>query len=641
MGQNPSTSFPVCGSSVFVQNSVPICGSRVIISACNTGTIYLDKNPFWYKFKCYATGTLGFIITPLDLTSDYDWQLYDITNKNPDSIYTDISMFVACNWSGEVGVTGASAAGVSLINCDGIGIPIFSSMPTLIEGHEYLLLVSHFTNSQSGYTLSFEGGTAGIIDPKEPRFTEATASCNGNSIKVAINKKVNCNSLDEGGIEFTLQPPAATIVNAVGKDCSTAFDTDTLILMLDKNLPSGNYSLTIGNGPDGNTLLDNCDRPIPAGETLQLIVNTAIAPTLSAVKKQSCAPKILEIEFSKPVLCKSIDRNGSDFSITGNYSVSIKKVTPGCDGDSSLTVLIELSEPLQQKGDFILTAVRGNDGNTLLDYCGLEIPPGSSLSFNVKDTVNADFQFNLKRGCLQDEVNYSHNGKNEVNEWKWTFNDQPERNIQNPVISYNTVGQKEAELIVSNGACLDTSKAVIFKRDYFKSDFESVTAVCPGDKVVFKDKSVGDIVNWFWDFGNGKTSNSKTPPEQTYSTASTNYFVPVKLLISNSAGCKDTSSFNLSVISSCTVLVPNTFTPNNDGLNDYLYPLNAFRANNLTFSVYNRFGQLVFFTRDWTKKWNGKFKGEPADGGVYVWLLSYTDINNNKVDTKGTVLLLR
>ena len=53
---------------------------------------------------------------------------------------------------------------------------------------------------------------------------------------------------------------------------------------------------------------------------------------------------------------------------------------------------------------------------------------------------------------------------------------------------------------------------------------------------------------------------------------------------------------------------PSAFTPNNDGLNDYLYPLNAYKATNLLFKVYNRFGKLVFETKDCTKKMEWKNK---------------------------------
>ena len=88
--------------------------------------------------------------------------------------------------------------------------------------------------------------------------------------------------------------------------------------------------------------------------------------------------------------------------------------------------------------------------------------------------------------------------------------------------------------------------------------------------------------------------------------------------------------------------MPNAFTPNKDGLNDYLYPLNAYKATGLLFRVYNRVGQLVFETRDWTKRWDGSFKGQPADLGTYVWILQYTHIDTGKwVEQKGTTILLK
>src|SRR3989337_1853194 len=76
LGQNPGTAFPVCGIVDFAQDEVPICGNKVVPSPCNNNLIS-DKNPYWYKFPCYTTGTLGFLITPENLSDDYDWQLFD------------------------------------------------------------------------------------------------------------------------------------------------------------------------------------------------------------------------------------------------------------------------------------------------------------------------------------------------------------------------------------------------------------------------------------------------------------------------------------------------------------------------------------------------------------------------------------
>jgi gliding motility-associated-like protein len=88
--------------------------------------------------------------------------------------------------------------------------------------------------------------------------------------------------------------------------------------------------------------------------------------------------------------------------------------------------------------------------------------------------------------------------------------------------------------------------------------------------------------------------------------------------------------------------VPSAFTPNRDGINDYLYPLNAFKATNLSFKIFNRYGQIVFETTDWTQKWDGTIKGKNQPSGTYVWTLSYTESDTGKnVSVKGSSTLIR
>jgi len=116
LGQTPSTAFPVCGTSVFHQTVVPLCNTNPLYVPGCSGTgnaAYANKNPFFYIFTCFTSGTLGFLITPLAPDEDYDWQLYDITGHNPDDIFTDTSLVVTGNWSGTYGNTGASDTGVS------------------------------------------------------------------------------------------------------------------------------------------------------------------------------------------------------------------------------------------------------------------------------------------------------------------------------------------------------------------------------------------------------------------------------------------------------------------------------------------------------------------------------------------------
>ena len=92
IGQTPATAFPVCGTTVFQQTTVPFCSTNnLFVPGCSgDGADYENKNPYWYKFTCYASGTLGFLITPNDANDDYDWQLYDITGLTPNAVFSII-----------------------------------------------------------------------------------------------------------------------------------------------------------------------------------------------------------------------------------------------------------------------------------------------------------------------------------------------------------------------------------------------------------------------------------------------------------------------------------------------------------------------------------------------------------------------
>ena len=199
-----------------------------------------------------------------------------------------------------------------------------------------------------------------------------------------------------------------------------------------------------------------------------------------------------------------------------------------------------------------------------------------------------------------------------------------------------------ATLIVTNGTCRDTVIAALLLNSRVKAAFESAAIACPGDPVTFKDNSTGPVVTWLWNFGNNNTSSVKTPTAQLYQPTAAPRNVLSQLIVKNILGCADTVTKTIYVLSNCYIAIPKGFSPNNDGLNDFLYPTNAYKAKDLLFRVYNRVGQLLFETRNWTKKWDGTFKGNPQDPGTYVWVLSYTNIDSGiRVEQKGSTVLIR
>ncbi|WP_462254404.1 T9SS type B sorting domain-containing protein [Ferruginibacter sp.] len=656
-GMTPDNAYPVCGIAVFHEDNVTNCtGPNVSSRGCTVGVT--SSSSFWYKFTCYQTGTLGFLISGINADDDYDWGLYDITGRNPADVFADPSLEISVNLYG-IGAggtvpfpnspTGCRPGASGNVHCEGSAgsnTP-FNGMPTITVGHEYLLMVTNWTKSTTGYDLSFAGGTASITDPKEPHLQSARAACDGTQTTIKLNKRMKCNSLSADGTEFFLTPNVSNIISATALGCTSAFDMDSLLLTLDTPLPPGTYTITIKNGSDGNTIKDNCDRLIPAGENISVTVFPVFPTPMDSLTKVLCAPDELQLVFRKNIRCSSIAADGSDFRvnmISGTAPVTVIGASGVCNADGLTPVIkVKLAAPIQTKGVYQIELISGSDINPIIDECGQVTAPGAALTFSTKDTVNADFTYNILYGCKRDTINYFHDGRNEVNLWKWNFDNIRSSTLQNPSMVYATFGQKTAQLIVSNGVCRDTSaiKNILLDND-LKAAFEATAVVCPGDLASFKDNSIGNILMWNWDFGNNNTSNLQSPPKQVYPYSNIIRDVPVQLIVTNNIGCSDTATQKIKVVGNCYIAVPNAFTPNNDGLNDYLYPLNAYKAKDLIFRVYNRFGQVLFQTANWTNKWDGTFKGQGADPGTYVWILQYTHIDTgNRVEQKGTTVLLR
>ncbi|MDB5281101.1 MAG: flagellar hook-length control protein FliK, partial [Bacteroidota bacterium] len=104
-----------------------------------------------------------------------------------------------------------------------------------------------------------------------------------------------------------------------------------------------------------------------------------------------------------------------------------------------------------------------------------------------------------------------------------------------------------------------------------------------------------------------------------------------------------TDSVELKVVScdSKMVFVPNTFTPNGDGLNDKLFVRGSGLRQLDYFRVFDRWGSLVFETHNMDQGWDGTIAGKPADVATYVYTLKGVCSSGSTVDKSGDVTLIR
>ncbi|MGG9961310.1 T9SS type B sorting domain-containing protein [Ferruginibacter sp. SUN106] len=119
----------------------------------------------------------------------------------------------------------------------------------------------------------------------------------------------------------------------------------------------------------------------------------------------------------------------------------------------------------------------------------------------------------------------------------------------------------------------------------------------------------------------------------------------IKVVINEACGgtqaIKDFKLAGLPPNTKTSIYVPNAFTPNGDIDNDILKAIVTGVQEFHYFSIYNRYGELVFSTKDPAIGWDGTFKGKKQNAGTFVWMLEAIDATGNITRLKGTTILIR
>jgi gliding motility-associated-like protein len=551
-GRTAQTAIVVCGILTFSQPVVPSCtGPDLPPSGCNDPVT--SSNSVWYRFHCYQSGTLGFLITPASVADDYDWELMDFTGFSPAAVYST-NLGISLNLSAITGSTGCTPAGTLNLNCAG-GAPgsQYNRMPNLIAGHDYLLMVTNWSNSGFGYNLDFVGGTAVLTDNLLPSITNVgIVGCNTSLLKVNFSEDILCSSLTPLGTEFTITGGTHTITG-ITSVCSSVNAFTELTLALQNPIPAGNYRLTVNNGTDGNTLLDVCQEFMPVGSFFDFTVPAIIPLVIDTITYPGCVPSILNVTFTQPLWCSSVTSSGSEFSILpGNPA--IVSVQSSCTSGSIFTdqLQIVLQNPLAP-GNYQLVVNAGTDGNTFIDTCNNSMIAGSTFPFVIATGPSANFNSQVNWGCVQDTIVLSHPGGNGINSWRWNFSDGSTASGQTVSRIYPvTTASVDVELIVTNGFCSDTTTQTITLGNVFNAGFfnNPADSFCINTPVNFTDTSSGNIVNYLWDFGDLTQFNGRNPPTHFYSIVN-NY--PVQLIVTDNHGCRDTADKILYVSASAAI----------------------------------------------------------------------------------------
>lgn len=142
---------------------------------------------------------------------------------------------------------------------------------------------------------------------------------------------------------------------------------------------------------------------------------------------------------------------------------------------------------------------------------------------------------------------------------------------------------------------------------------------------------------YFWDFGGMGTSTLENP---SYSFYEPNKYLVT--LIAMNGFCSDTAYHTIECLSEFTFYAPNTFTPNDDKLNDFFLPYGqGWDIKTYSLMVFDRWGEKIFSANQPDTGWNGKFKEEEAKEDVYIWKASVKDIFGKQHSYAGHITLVK
>lgn len=240
-------------------------------------------------------------------------------------------------------------------------------------------------------------------------------------------------------------------------------------------------------------------------------------------------------------------------------------------------------------------------------------------------------------GCVNEPVSFTADQTDNattITSWSWKFGDNQTSALQNPQHNYSSANNYTVQVVAlsSDGCSSDIVTIPVF--------INQAVAHAGNDTIVLKDIPFQLLATggaqYSWSPSTGLNNTSIADPVAMLQDDIT-YMVSV----TTAEGCEDTDQVSITVFKGSAIFVPNGFTPNNDGLNDRLKPYYVGIRSLDYFTVYNRWGETVFTTKDLSAGWNGILKGIQQPSGTYVWVLKATDYVGKVYEMKGSSTIIR
>lgn len=276
----------------------------------------------------------------------------------------------------------------------------------------------------------------------------------------------------------------------------------------------------------------------------------------------------------------------------------------------------------------------------------------TTTAFGCKDSIDKDVYvmpngmpaFSWDSVCLNRPVLFrnlsNENGAAQTN-YSWTFNNGgPGSVLKNPLpVTYTTAGVIDVSLQLTALGC-ESDPQTMTKQVWANAAAAGIryagsTVPLGSSKFIHIRDSIANNYNWKPRI---QLSNYNERYTEFFATGND---IEYLIEMTDIHTCVTTDTILMRVLKKPGYYLPTAFTPNGDGLNDVVRPYLVGMQSLQRFSVFNRWGNLIFSTNREGEGWDGKLKGLTQDSGVYAWILEFINAAGNKVTEKGTITIIR
>lgn len=561
--------IPIC-QQVYQGDQIPLGNGNVTDFETDDTCLPFEIYSIWYTFTVDNSGQFGFILTPDDPAQDFDWVLFNITDVSCGELSGNPSLVVSCNAAGDVGCNGATGAtGGTNFNNQGPdcgnnppnqneGFSPFNDLIEVEAGNTYALCISNFSVTSQGYTLDFGlSSDIGIFDETPPNL-------------LSVSYTDSCNGREMVAL-FSEYIQLSTI------------DADNFRI----DGPGGPYTVEMSsvNGDEGGNyskeFLLTVSPPIPGGITFSMdLVVDGMTEALDLCGNPS---SYAIMELVQPMASEAVDL-GPDTTFCAGNSLTLSSNVQGTynwsDGSTANSISVSAS------GTYWLSVAT---------ICGTI---SDTIDVSVID-ANLPADILGKDTTLCNSAAYLLDATTPGSTYLW------QDGSTGPTLS---VDQPGTYSITVNNECGSRSDSVtVTYLESLQTGLPIDTVLCPGERLSL-DVSDPNATDYTWQDGTtGPVYNIEAPG--AYSIVVENPCESV------------TQAINVSPCSTCDIYIPNVFSPNGDGVNDKFHPYSSCPLENYSLRVFNRWGNLIYESKNAEDAWEGDINGKPVDIGVYIYSL--------------------